>query len=154
MTSLRLEGADLCWRLPLCRPELRRAITGMVAAARNAADIAPPIAPDAALEVVLARDDAVAGLNSRHMGCCGPTNILSFPNGKENGVIRDLGSLVLDVDAVRREALLYGQDPREHCLRLLAHGIAHLTGLDHGEAMDSLCQRMLAAIPREASRGG
>lgn len=119
----------------------------MVAAARNAG---VGIAPDAALELVLARDALVADLNSRHMGCCGPTNILSFPNGEEGGAIRDLGSLVLDVDAVWREALLYGQDPREHCLRLLAHGIAHLTGLDHGEAMDSLCQRMLAAVLRGA----
>ena len=143
MCPVRLEGADLCWRLPLCRAELRRAIAGMVAAARNAG---AGIAPDAALELVLARDDAVAELNSLHMGCCGPTNILSFPNGEEGGVIRDLGSLVLDVDAVRREALLYGQDSREHCLRLLAHGIAHLTGLDHGEAMDSLCRRMLVAV--------
>lgn len=139
--TLRLGGADLCWRLPLCRAELRRALGRMVAAARSAG---AGIAPDAALEVVLERDDAVAELNSLHLGCCGPTNILSFPNGGEGGEIRDLGSLVLDVDAVSREALLYGQDPHEHCLRLLAHGVAHLTGLDHGEAMDRLCQRMLS----------
>ena len=114
----------------------------MVEAARRAD---AGVAADAALELVLARDEDVAELNSLHMGCAGPTNVLSFPNGpEESGEVRDLGSLVLSVDAVRREALLYGQAPREHCLRLLAHGLAHLIGLDHGEEMDSLCRLMLA----------
>lgn len=140
--ALRLEGADVCWRLPLCRPELRRVLERMVEAARSAG---AGVAIGVTLELVLARDETVAELNSRHMGCAGPTNVLSFPNGPdESGEIRDLGSLVLGVDAVRREALLYGQPPREHCLRLLAHGLAHLIGLDHGEEMDSLCQIMLA----------
>ena len=140
--KVRLEGADLCWRLRLCLLYLRLALAHMVLAARGAD---AGVAADAALELVLARDEDVAELNSLHMGCAGPTNVLSFPNGpEESGEVRDLGSLVLSVDAVRREALLYGQAPREHCRRLLAHGLAHLIGLDHGEEMDSLCRLMLA----------
>ena len=76
--KVRLEGADLCWRLPLCRLELRRALAHMVEAARRAD---AGVAADAALELVLARDEDVAELNSLHMGCAGPTNVLSFPNG-------------------------------------------------------------------------
>jgi probable rRNA maturation factor len=51
--------------------------------------------------------------------------------------------LALSVDAVRREAWLYGRDPAEYCRRLLAHGLAHVLGYDHGPAMDALAARML-----------
>ncbi len=90
------------------------------------------------------------------MGCPGPTNVLSFPLEEELAEASapdgpqtfQLGSLVLSVDAVRREAGLYGQDPREHCLRLLAHGLGHLAGYDHGPEMDTLCAAMLEAAQR------
>ena len=43
--------------------------------------------------------------------------------------------LALDVAQLLREAILYGQTPVEHLVRLLAHGLAHVCGLDHGEHM-------------------
>ena len=46
---------------------------------------------------------------------------------------------------LHRATLLYGQDPEEHCLRLLAHGLGHLAGYDHGPEMDELCSEMLSA---------
>jgi len=56
-----------------------------------------------------------------------------------------LGALALSLDAVAREAFLYGQDPVEHGLRLLAHGLAHLAGYDHGPDMDAFADTALAA---------
>lgn len=57
--------------------------------------------------------------------------------------VRLCGSLLLSLDCVGREAELYRQSPRDHCLRLLAHGLAHLAGLDHGPEMDALCDKFL-----------
>lgn len=53
-----------------------------------------------------------------------------------------LGSLALSVDALARESFLYGQPPASYCVRLLAHGFAHLLGFEHGAAMEELCQRL------------
>ena len=145
---LHLSGGGLCWRLPFCRAELRSALAAMLAGAGPAE-----------LDLVLVRDGAMSAYNRRYMACHGPTNVLSFPldeplaetEGTPTDALPDgnapvqLGSLVLSVDTLHREARLYGQDLREHCLRLLAHGLGHLAGYDHGPEMDSLCTDMLSA---------
>ena len=80
-------------------------------------------------------DDAcIARANQRYMGCTGPTNVLSFPGDESLP-----GVMLLSLDTLNRECLLYGQDPAEHLLRLLAHSVGHLAGYDHGEEMDALC---------------
>lgn len=80
--------------------------------------------------LALVTDREIAALNREAMGVPGPTNILSFPDG-EGGT----AELALDVAQLVREAMLYGQTPREHLVRLLAHGLAHVCGLDHGDLM-------------------
>ncbi|MBN2141555.1 MAG: rRNA maturation RNase YbeY [Desulfovibrionaceae bacterium] len=101
----------------------------------------------ACLGLRLVGDREMAGLNERFLGCAGPTNVLSFPAGSErSGRARDLGELALNVDALGREARLYGQPPVEHLARLLAHGLLHLAGLSHGPIMDALAQRAVDAV--------
>lgn len=165
---IRVEGDDLWWRLfPLCRAEVLRALARM--AAMGVACGGGPVSPDMLLDLMLVRDAEIAELNAQHMDCPGPTNILSFPLESVAGETlcgstacaapeecpagpRDagfsLGCLALSVDSVAREALLYGQERGEHCLRLLAHGLGHLFGHDHGEEMDSFCEAMLDAALR------
>jgi len=107
--------------------------------------------------IKLVDDLEIARLNEEFLGCSGPTNVLSFPaegdaqadspevavNGGDS-VSRDsddpvfLGELALSVDALSREADLYGQPPVGHLARLLAHGILHLAGYDHGDEMYEL----------------
>lgn len=89
------------------------------------------------LEIHILRDGAMAREHTRSTGCLGPTNVLSFP-----GHDRMPGILLLSVDTLYRECLLYGQSPVEHIVRLLAHGIAHTLGLDHSPRMDTLCTHM------------
>jgi probable rRNA maturation factor len=122
------------YRFPLGRSGLKLALAAMLEVLG---------APEADLEVRLCGDAEIAALNREFLGLPGPTNVLSFPADGAGGA--DLGSLVLSVDAVAREATLYGQDPVEHGLRLLAHGLAHLAGLDHGPEMDALAQAALEA---------
>lgn len=139
---LNLSGGSLCWRLPFRRMELRRALAVMLRTAGSG---------PAELDLILVRDAAMADYNQRYMGCHGPTNVLSFPideqiaGPEDEDVPVQLGSLVFSVDALHREALLYGQETEEHCLRLLAHGLGHLAGYDHGPEMDELCSEMLYA---------
>ncbi|WP_081678653.1 rRNA maturation RNase YbeY [Desulfocurvibacter africanus] len=109
-------------------------------------------------------DDAdIARRNAAFMGCVGPTNVLSFPAGSgdtkgtdvadvadvfEEGQDHWLGEIVLSVDTLEREAFLYGQQPREHLVRLLAHAVLHLAGHDHGEIMDALTEQAVEALGR------
>lgn len=116
------------WGSPLDRRELRAALAAMCAAAAKHGR------PLAGVELFLLTDQAVARANAEHLGCTGPTNVLSFPGA--GGLP---GTLLLSLDTLDRECLLYGQEPRGHLLRLLAHGMGHLAGLDHGAEMDALC---------------
>ena len=112
--------------------------------------------------IKLVDDREIAQLNKEYLGCTGPTNILSFPAGdssetelpegaldNESESAQDvpafLGELALSVDALSREAELYGQPPVAHLARLLAHGILHLAGYDHGDEMYDLTD---AAVDR------
>ena len=52
----------------------------------------------------------------------------------------NLGTLILSVDTLERECVLYGQKPHRHATHLLAHGLAHLLGYDHGEEMQQLTE--------------
>lgn len=96
-----------------------------------------------AVTVRLVDDREIAWLNREFLHCVGPTNILSFPVGEGEDLPDDdgdnfLGELALSVDALSRETALYGQPPVAHLARLLAHGILHLAGYDHGDEMYAL----------------
>jgi len=95
------------------------------------------------LSLTLVDDAGVAALNEKFLRCTGPTNILSFPEGDPD-CPEELGALFLSVETLAREAFLYGQEPREHLARLLAHGILHLAGHDHGPEMDALTDLAVA----------
>ena len=108
---------------PLDRPQLRIALTAMCR--KLNLDGLPP-------ELRLCSDATIERYNREFLGGTGPTNILSFPS--DNPTLP--GLLLLSCPTCRREAMLYGQDIFEHCLRLLAHGLAHLADMDHGPEMD------------------
>jgi len=60
---------------------------------------------DMLVELALMHDAEIAVLNAAHLGCAGPTNILSFPASPEEA---GLGVLALGVETWLREATLYG----------------------------------------------
>lgn len=129
------------WLLPLNRRELALALRIMLRALADAESGAPD-----SVELHLLDDAAVSAANRRFMNCMGPTNVLSFPGGEDLP-----GILLLSLDTLARECLLYGQELAEHALRLLAHGMGHLAGLDHGPAMDRVCAACFDAA-RQALR--
>lgn len=44
-----------------------------------------------------------------------------------------------------RELILYGQDPEEYAVFLLAHALTHTAGLDHGLEMDRISSQLVLA---------
>jgi probable rRNA maturation factor len=123
------------WLSPFSLRELLLALRAMSRAlARGSPAI--PLSVDAHL----VDDASIYAANRQFMGCAGPTNVLSFPGG--DGM---RGGLLLSLDTFWRECLLYGQAPDVHMLWLLAHGMGHLAGFDHGAAMDSACEACFAA---------
>lgn len=140
--SLTLLGADLVWMLGLSARELMDMLRGLHCAALR-------LRPMPDVELLLVRDAEMAQYNAQFMDCAGPTNILSFPAEPVEPVeftatvhseeLQPTASLVLSVDTLRREAFLYGENLAECHLRLLAHGMGHVAGLDHGDEMDVFC---------------
>ena len=128
--------AAAAWLLPLDRRELMDALAAMLAACGKVQVPCPP----PAVELHLLDDASIGVANRRGLGCTGPTNVLSFPGGSDTP-----GTLLFSLDTLHRECLLYGQEPAEHALRLLAHGMAHLCGLDHSEQMDMVSQIFMDA---------
>jgi probable rRNA maturation factor len=123
-------------RLPLSRSELLPLLTAILECLEL---------QDRDLSLQCVDDRQIAVLNETSLGCKGPTNILSFPASSDESETF-LGELVLSIDTLTREIHLYGQEPREHLARLLAHGILHLAGYDHGEVMDSLTEMAVDTV--------
>jgi probable rRNA maturation factor len=88
-------------------------------------------------DTALLDDGDMEALHEGSLGRPGPTNILSFPAPAGAGAHAGAfpGCLALSADSLEREAFLYGQDPAAYCVRLLAHGLAHLAGHEHGPEM-------------------
>lgn len=150
MTDTQIEvvcdEALSCALLPLARRSLEPLLSSMCrkALALHKEGLLPEVPKGVVLALVTDRE--MAGLNRSAMGVPGPTNILSFPDGKGTA------ELALDVAQLLREAVLYGQTPVDHMVRLLAHGLAHVCGLDHGEHMWR-CQEEIESAGKELLSG-
>ena len=129
--------AGFAWQCPFSRQELIAVLEAM----RPLCGL-----EGAFLDLTLTDDAAISRINREFLGCAGPTNILSFPSALTDAP--GGASLVLSLDTLERECLLYGQDMADHALRLLAHGMAHLGGHDHGPAMDAAQDAAVAAGER------
>jgi probable rRNA maturation factor len=146
-----------------------RALARAVAAALDAAVAPRP----ASVGVVLTDDAELAGLNKRHMGKSGPTDVLSFPilpaesfprhpgapRTKRQatsfplppGVRQPLGDVVVSVQRAiaQAEAGRGGQtgDVRwssaDELRLLVTHGTLHLCGWDHAEPAEEAAMRAL-----------
>jgi probable rRNA maturation factor len=136
--DIMADSAEYVWAVPFDRPGLRHALRTMLSAAEEKGISVPE-----RVEVRLVNDKAMSAANSRFAGCPGPTNVLAFPG--EGGMP---GLILMSSGAVLRECLLYGQRPAEYTLLLLAHGLAHLAGLEHGVRMDCICDVCVAAVRR------
>ncbi len=116
-----------------------------------------PFEKRAELSVVLTGDAEVRKLNRLYRKKDKTTDVLSFPLLEGVGFLKGklrtvaLGDVVISVPQTRRQAREQGKDFHGELALLLAHGILHLLGYDHGtkaeeKRMFSLQDRLLKSF--------
>jgi probable rRNA maturation factor len=134
--------------LPLGRTELLVLISQILGGILDGVD-----AGIGTWELRITTDQPMARLHAlylkRHTG---PTNVLAFPaQTVQAGTADSFGSIVINADAVMREAYLYGQDSTEYFVRLLTHALLHLAGFDHGQPMEELTESVVQGFKNRES---
>lgn len=90
------------------------------------------------VSVAFCGDKTMRALNKKWRGVDAPTDVLSFegggvdvdPRGKE---WKCAGEIVVSVETLAKNADEFNVDADEELKRLLAHGLLHLNGYDHGD---------------------
>jgi len=83
------------------------------------------------VSVVLVDPRRMRQLNRVYRGKDKPTNVLSFPGGKEA-----LGEIVLCPSVIRKDALEYKISFQRAVSWMFVHGLLHLLGYDHKTSKD------------------
>jgi probable rRNA maturation factor len=111
----------------------------------------------AELSVLLTNDAEIHALNLQHREKDKPTDVLSFPldeGGGADGTVsgtRVLGDVVISLDTAARQARGRKRELLPEVRFLLAHGLLHLLGYDHGDpsekrVMDAMTRRLVRAV--------
>jgi probable rRNA maturation factor len=82
---------------------------------------------EAELSLVLCDDAFIHALNRDYRGKDRPTDVLSFPQDRESGL---LGDVVISVPAAERQAAERAQHLETELVWLFLHGALHLLGHD------------------------
>jgi probable rRNA maturation factor len=117
----------------------------------------------AELSVLLTNDAQIHALNLQHRAKNKPTDVLSFPldeGGGADGAVsgtRVLGDVVISLDTAARQARGRKRELLPEVRFLLAHGILHLLGYDHGNPhekreMDAMTRRLVRAVSNESPK--
>ena len=90
---------------------------------------------DVEVSVRIVDADESRALNHEYRGKEKPTNVLSFPAGRIEGLPDDvpvqLGDIVVCASVVRDEAIEQDKAVADHWAHMLVHGTLHLMGYDH-----------------------
>lgn len=117
----------------------------------------------AELSVLLTTDSEIHALNLQHREKDKPTDVLSFPldeGGGADGFVsgtRVLGDVVISLDTAARQARGRNRELLPEVRFLLAHGLLHLLGYDHGNpaekrVMTALTRRLVRAVERNLAK--
>lgn len=137
------QEAEALPRVIVMDPAWRRFVPRVDALVSRCARVAS-MADHNAVNVVLADDRLVRGLNARHRGQNKPTNVLTYGYPAPE--------VVLALGVVRREAAAAGRPVAHHLAHLVVHGALHLHGHHHDHPGDA--RRMEMAEARVLHRLG
>jgi probable rRNA maturation factor len=70
-------------------------------------------------------------MNRKFRGKDKPANILSFPLSEESGEI------FIDLSRLEKESRIFEETPKQFLTHLFVHGLYHLKGMEHGDAMET-----------------
>ena len=99
----------------------------------------------AELSVLITDDDFIRDLNRRYRDRDRPTDVLSFSLDAPKRGNKEpfaLGDVVISIDTAARQATSRKRELQVEVTHLLAHGLLHLIGHDHGTAPEK--QKMWA----------
>ncbi|HEX3879846.1 MAG TPA: rRNA maturation RNase YbeY [Bryobacteraceae bacterium] len=128
----------------------------------NAADVRPralqlyarklqtEVAKGRAFECLITGDAELRKLNREFRAKDQPTDVLSFPSGKEAGRSQPLGSIAISLGRARAQARAFSHSTETEVRILMLHGLLHLLGYDH----ESDSGRMARAEKRWRERLG
>jgi probable rRNA maturation factor len=113
---------------------------------------------DAELSILLCDDATIRSLNRRYRKKNRPTDVLAFPMQEGPGPASRtalLGDVVISLPTAARQAAEHDRPIVHEVTFLLAHGLLHLLGYDHGSKreereMTARTEDLLAAV--EAAR--
>jgi len=137
--------------LPIPRKRLRELLDALLASEGRS--------PEVELSLVFCEDDFIHALNRDYRHKDRPTDVLSFPQDGEAGL---LGDLVISVPTARRQAASHGHPLAAEVEWLFLHGALHLLGYDdstdeEADEMDRRARRAQALLrsspPRDLDRG-
>jgi probable rRNA maturation factor len=100
------------------------------------------------LSLVLSDDEFIHQLNREYRGKDRPTDVLSFEQDPDAGV---LGDIVISVPTARRQAKAHGHSTANEIEWLFLHGTLHLLGYDdeteaQSDEMDRRAHRALERV--------
>jgi probable rRNA maturation factor len=92
---------------------------------------------DMEVALLLVDERTIAGLNAKHLGHEGPTDVLAFPIDEPGesppAGPAILGDVVLCPVVAQRQASERGKSLHDELQLLTVHGLLHLLGMDHAE---------------------
>ena len=94
--------------------------------------------PDCDLNVTFVDDAEMTELHIKWMDEPGSTDVLSFPMDlpETEGEVVTLGDIVISPDFATAQANLAGHSPEYEMFILATHGLLHILGYDHAEAVE------------------
>ena len=94
--------------------------------------------PDCDLNVTFVDDAEMTELHIKWMDEPGSTDVLSFPMDlpETEGEVVTLGDIVISPDFATAQANLAGHSPEHEMFILATHGLLHILGYDHAEAVE------------------
>ena len=94
--------------------------------------------PDCDLNVTFVDDAEMTELHIKWMDEPGSTDVLSFPMDlpETEGEVVTLGDIVISPDFATAQANLAGHTPEHEMFILATHGLLHILGYDHAEAVE------------------
>lgn len=92
----------------------------------------------AEVNVTLVDNEYIQKLNKEHLGKDAPTDVLSFPMGKDGKYETNpetgaqiLGDIVISMEKAIDQGKSYGHSMQREVAYLVAHGMLHILGYDH-----------------------
>ncbi len=92
----------------------------------------------AEVSITLVDNPYIQSLNKQYRDKDMPTDVLSFPMGKDGVYEIDpethaqiLGDIIISMEKVVEQSNIYGHNMRREIAFLVAHGLLHLLGYDH-----------------------